>query len=198
VGTDQPGVASTRGRARVPAGTRFEAEALAVGEAVIISHPDGSAVGLVPRFADDDSDVGALCWTVYALSSVPNAEHRDLGDAGYALRSAVRSAADTLAALGFCRASAGAADPRLLVSELLESARQHRLPGHAPSRAVRVLESAAHVDAIITVSSGLTTTAGQSASAVQRAADALRPLAAVVRSARTASLDAILRSAWRG
>jgi hypothetical protein len=61
-----------------------------------------------------------------------------------------------------------------------------------------VLENATHVDAIIAVSSGLTATAVQSSSEAQRAADAVRPLAAVVRSARAAAVDAILRSAWRG
>jgi hypothetical protein len=133
---------------------------------------------------------------VYALPSAPVVEHRDLGDAEYALRSAVRSAADTLAAIGLESAGADAADPRMLVGQLLESSRQHRIPSHAPSRAVRVLENAAHVDAILTVSSGLTTTAVQSSSEAGRAAGAMRPLATVVRSARTAAVDAILRSAW--
>ena len=50
-------------------------------------------------------------------------------------------------------------DPRGLVEQLLESARQHRLPDHAPSRALRVLENAAHVDAIIAVSAGLSSIA---------------------------------------
>ncbi|MGH3561590.1 MAG: hypothetical protein ACRDTN_07265 [Mycobacterium sp.] len=186
----------------LPAGTQFEREALTAGEAVVVAEPDGSAaVGLVPDFADDDPDIGdagVLSWTVYALPGMPIVEHRDLGDAEYALRSAVRSAADTLGAIGLGCADAGVADPRLLVQQLLDSSRQHRIPGHAPSRAVRVLENAAHVDAIITVSSRLTVTAGQSSSEAQRAADALRPLAAVVRSARTAAVEAILRSAWRG
>jgi hypothetical protein len=64
---------------------------------------------------------------------------------------------------------------------------------------LRVLENAAHVDAIITVSSGLSRlpTAAQSASQAQIATEALRPLAGVVRSARMAALSAILRSAWR-
>lgn len=61
---------------------------------------------------------------------------------------------------------------------------------------MRVLENAAHVDAIITVSSGLLPI-GQSSSEVQLATDALRPLTAVVRSARLAAVDAILQSAWR-
>ena len=49
-------------------------------------------------------------------------EHLDLGEAEYALRSAVRSAAD---ALGAIRAGAGGvdvADPRGLVEQVLESA----------------------------------------------------------------------------
>ena len=59
-----------------------------------------------------------------------------------------------------------------------------------------MLENAAHVDAIITVSSGLMPIGTQSASEAQIANDALRPLAAVVRSARIAAVTAILHSAW--
>jgi hypothetical protein len=186
----------------LPADTQFEAEALAAGEAVVAAQPGGpAAIGLVPDFADDDpdtGDAGVLYWTVYALPSAPIAEQHDLGDAEYALRSAVRSAADALADIELRSAGAGVADPRLLVSQLLEASRRHRIPRHAPSRALRVLENAAHVDAIITVSSGLTVNATQSSSAAQRASDALHPLADVVRSARTAAVDAILRSAWHG
>ena len=73
----------------------------------------------------------------------------------------------------------------------------HRLPDHAPPRAVRVLENAAHIDAIITVSSGLIPIGLQTSSEVQIASDALRPLAAVVRSARIAAVSEILHSAWQ-
>jgi hypothetical protein len=119
----------------------------------------------------------------------------------------VRSAADTLGAIGRGCTGADVADPRALVAQLLESSRQHRVPDHAPSRALRVLENAAHIDAIITVSAGLSRLGGltapqpigvQSASEAQLASDALRPLAVVVRSARMAAVSAILRSAWLG
>lgn len=183
----------------LPAGTRFENEALAVGEAVIAVQPGGGAVGLVPEFTADDPETGAagtLCWTVHALPTAPTIDHCDLGAAEYALRSAVRSAAETLSTTGFGAVGAGVADPRLLVEQLVESARQHRVPDHAPTRALRVLESAAHVDAIIAVSSEMSTVAVQSGSAVQYPVEAVRPLAAVVRSARMAAADAILRSAW--
>jgi hypothetical protein len=199
------------------AGTQFERDALTAGETVIVTNPadPASAVGLVPEFdygdldePDDDTGPPELCalsWTVYSLPGAPALQHYELGDAEYALRSAVRSAADALGAIGLGAASE-VDDPRGLVEQLLESARQHRLPDHAPTRALRVLENAAHVDAIIAVSAGLSRSdapadrivAGitQSSSQAQVAANALRPLTTVVRSARMAAVTAILHSAW--
>jgi hypothetical protein len=201
------------------AGTQFERDALAAGEAVIITNPDdpGTAVGLVPEFSYSDLDdagtatdgpggdpnppeLCALSWMVYSLPGAPAFEHHELGDAEYTLRSAVRSAADALGTLGLGSATSDVADPRGLVEQLLESSRQHRVPDHAPSRALRVLENAAHVDAIIAVSAGLSRLPGpagpQSSSEALTANNALRPLTAVVRSARMAAVSAILNSAW--
>jgi hypothetical protein len=208
------------------AGTQFERDALAAREAVIVSNPDdpAAAVGLVPEFSYGDleetdeeaglPESGALSWTVYSLPGAPVFDHYELGDAEYTLRSAVRSAADALGAIGLGAAAADVDDPRGLVEQLLESARQHRIPDHAPSRALRVLENAAHVDAIIAVSAGLSRSSDspdrfsapsiagleplgtQSSSEARIASDALRPLTAVVRSARMAAVDAILHSAW--
>jgi hypothetical protein len=220
-------------------GTQFERDALAAGEAVIITNPDdpATAVGLVPEFCYGDLDEAgdpvdsepafpelcALSWTVYSLPGAPVFDHHELGDAEYTLRSAVRSAADALGAIGLGSAATEIDDPRGLVEQLLESTRQHQIPDHAPSRALRVLENAAHVDAIIAVSAGLTrlpdtaterppqaagaptaahAVAGlealgmQSSSEARIAGDALRPLTAVVRSARMAAVNAILHSAW--
>lgn len=201
-------------------GTQFERDALAAGEAIVIANPHDSAtaVGLVPEFSyDDEEDFPELCalsWTVYSLPGAPVLDHHDLGDAEYTLKSAVRSAADALGAIGLGSAAADIDDPRGLVEQLLESARQHRVPDHAPSRALRVLENAAHVDAIIAVSAGLSRSpdsperftapivAGpepfgtRSSSEARIASDALRPLTSVVRSARMAAVTAILHSAW--
>ncbi|MFZ1175394.1 MAG: hypothetical protein WAO15_03805 [Mycobacterium sp.] len=208
-------------------GTQFERDALAAGEAVIIANPHNpaTAVGLAPEFfyGDLDDSAGdtaglpelcALSWTVYSLPGAPVFDHCELGVAEYSLRSAVRSAADALGAIGLGSAAADIDDPRGLVEQLLESARQHRIPDHAPSRALRVLENAAHVDAIIAVSAGLSRSPDapdrfktpiaadvepvgtQSSSAARIASDALRPLTAVVRSARMAAVNAILHSAW--
>lgn len=192
----------------LPAGTQFQRDAIAAGEALIVTDPHvpSTAVGLVPDFEfDDDSDdsgfgpeVSALSWTVYSAPATPLAAHIDLGEAEYELRSAVRAAAE---ALGTLRTGMGGGadvdDPRGLVEQVLESGRGHRLPDHTPNRAVRVLENAAHVYAIITVSSGLMPIALPSSSEVQIANDALRPLVGVVRAARIAALTAILHSAWR-
>ena len=188
----------------LPAGTQFQRDAVTAGEAILISGgPSSPAVGLVPDFEFDDGDesdeaeLSGLSWTVYSLPGVPISEHLDLGEAEFALRSAVRSAAD---ALGAIRAEAGGvdvADPRRLVEQVLESSGLHRAPDHAPSRALRVLENAAHIDAIVTVSSELMPIGLQSSSEAQIANDALRPLSAVVRSARLAAVTAILHSAWR-
>jgi hypothetical protein len=185
----------------LPAGTQFQRDAVTAGEAIIVGR-DESAVGLVPDFEYDDLDdesefepeLTALSWTVYSVPSAPPTESLDLGEAEYALRAAVRSAADALGAIR--AAGADVADPRGLVEQVLESARGHRIPDHAPSRAVRVLENAAHIDAIITVGSGLIPIGLQSSSEVEIASDALRPLGGVVRSARMAAVSAILNSAW--
>jgi hypothetical protein len=184
------------------AGTPFEGDALAAGEAVVVAGEAGSAIGLVPEFNDGDgaSDTDeheispqALVWTVYSLPGAPPPDQPGLGEAEYALRSAVRSAAD---ALGAIRPGFDVTDPRGMVDQLLECARAHRAPDGAPPRALRVLENAAHVDAILRVSTGLMPIGTQTSEA-QIASDALKPLSAVVRSARIAAVGAILHAAWR-
>jgi hypothetical protein len=185
----------------LPAGTQFEHDALGAGEAMIVASPADpqTAVGLLPEPGDDRAGEQTLAWRVYALPGAPAPNHHDLGAAEYALRSAVRSAAEALTAIGLGPTDAGLADPRALVEQQLETSRHHRIPGHAPSRALRVLHNAAHVDAIVAVSAGLCglPNGTRSSSEARLATDALRPLAAVVRSARMAAVSAIVDSAWR-
>jgi hypothetical protein len=192
----------------LPAGTAFQRDAITAGEAVIVVPERGSPIGLVPEFeyedADDDDpdfemapELRALSWTVYSLPTAPVPDYTDLGEAEYTLRSAVRSAADALTALRAGGSGIDVDDPRGLVEQVLESSRLHQAPERTPERALRVLENAAHVDAIITVSAGLMPIGHQSSSEAQIATDALRPLAGVVRSARLAAVSAILHSAWQ-
>jgi hypothetical protein len=183
----------------LPAGTAFAQEAILAGEAVLIGSSDTSPpVGLVPAYLEDaDSpDVAALCWTAFPLTSVPVAEQHDLGDVEYALRSAVRTAAEALGSAASRWADYGVEDPRLRVEQMMEAVLRHRSPDHAPTRAVRVLHSAAHVEAIIAVSADLLTASAHSSAALHSAVDAVRPLVAVVRSSRSAAVTAILQSAW--
>ena len=183
----------------LPAGTQFQRDALDVGEAIVVRAPEGEAIGLVPTFEcgdEDDSavpEITVLSWSVYSLPGGPAPDQIELGDAEYALRSAVRSAAETLGSL---QPVPGCEDPRALVEELLQAGSFHRIPDHAPDRALRVLSTAAHVDAIIAVSGGPTPIVTQSASEEQIADAAIRPLATVVRAARSAAVSAILQSAW--
>ncbi len=188
----------------LPAGSTFARDAMNAGEAVIVTSERGAPIGLVPEFEGDDEGLGddvaaaapVLPWTVYSLPAVPTPDYIDLGEAEYALRSAVRSAAEALTTLRAGGTGLDVDDPRALVEEVLEASHAHDAPPHAPTRALRVLENAAQVDAIITVSAGLMPIATQSSSEAQLASDALRPLAGVVRSARLAAVTAILHSAW--
>lgn len=194
----------------LPAGTRFQDDAMAAGEALIVYGPRSEAIGLIPEFEYDEDDLTdddraaepcAVAWTAYSLpanpgTANPNFDQIDLGEAEYALKSAVRAAAEALGALQL-GSSGGVDDPRGLVEQVLEANRHHRAPDNAPTRALQVLENAAHVDAIITVSSGLMPIGTQSSSEAQIASDALRPLEAVVRSARMAAVNTILRFAWQ-
>jgi hypothetical protein len=181
------------------AGTGLHRDALSAGEALIVSDDRRSAIGLVPEFdygdgeSEDEAEPYAVVWTAHALPMAPPPGYQVLGEAEFALRSAVRSAAE---ALGAIRPGFDVADPRGMVEKVLESTRQHRVPDDAPARALRVLENAARVDAIITVSSGLMPIGTQTLSDALIANEALKPLSAVVRSARTAAVTAILHSAW--
>jgi len=191
----------------LPASTQFQRDALAAGEAIMVTGDPSAAIGLVPDFeypdvadvaegSETESDPCALSWTVYSVPDAVPMEPVDLGDAEYTLRSAVRAAADALGALHAGAAGVDVEDPRGLVEQVLESGRRHQVPAHAPTRALRVLENAAHVDAIIAVSSGLIPIGLNSSADVQIASEALRPLTGVVRSARLAAVGAILFSAW--
>ncbi len=183
----------------LPPGSAFARDALDVGEALILTGRDDTgiadtAVGLVPDYPDE-AEPPTLRWTAYALPAPPPGPPADLGSAEYELRAAVRAAADALGAMDLT--SGADADPRALVEQLLDATAGHRVPAHAPARALRVLQQAAHVEAILAVTAELAPLAMHSASQHHVSEGALRPLATVVRTARLAALDAILRSAWQ-
>ncbi len=188
-------------------GTQFQLDALTVGEAVVVGAANGEGVGLVPVFEYDgdfdeegfDREIDladvTLSWSVYSVPAVPPIEQMDLGEAEFALKSAVRTATEALSGLEL--AGSIESDPRALVEEVLAAGSMHSVPDHAPARATRVLSTAAHIDAIITVSTGPVPIGTHSASEARIADTALRPLSSVVRSARSAAVSAILHSAWQ-
>src|SRR5262245_30779037 len=71
----------------LPAGTQFQQDALAAGQAIIVTRDPSTAVGLVPDFVydeayddvDDEPTPEALSWTVYSLPAAPVAEFLELG-----------------------------------------------------------------------------------------------------------------------
>src|SRR4051812_8549787 len=110
----------------LPAGTQFQRDAVTAGEAVIVGRDASTAVGLVPEFEYDDiddeaefePDITALSWTVYSVPQAAPVADLDIGEAEYALRAGVRSAADALGAIRAAGADvADVADPRGLVEQ---------------------------------------------------------------------------------
>ena len=125
------------------------------------------------------------------VSYVHNAAAPNMGKIGVLVGLESAAPADALTALQVGYSGPDVADPRALVQQVLDAGTHHRAPENAPQRALRVLENAAHVDAIIAVSSGLMPIGTQTSSEAQLASDAIRPLAGVVRSARRAAVDAV-------
>ena len=103
-----------------------------------LDHADDETDYAEPDF-EPSPELCTVAWTVYSLPAAPTPEHFDLGDAEFALRSAVRSAADALGRLRAEGYGMGIDDPRGLIDQLVESTLAHRAPEHAPERAIRVL-----------------------------------------------------------
>ena len=142
------------------AGTQFEHDALAAGEAVIVAgRSAGPAIGLVPDSTtatdesddDDEPEPRALVWTVYSLPGVPLADHLDL--ARPSTRCGPRCAQPPTRSAPSVRPAVSTSPTRAAGRAAAGIRPAHRAPDDAPSRALRVLENAAHVDAILAVSS---------------------------------------------
>ncbi|MDG3015957.1 hypothetical protein [Speluncibacter jeojiensis] len=185
----------------LPVGSALAREATAAGEALVVhtgtDHtlpgPAG-IVGIVPVVEGPD----VLRWVVHVqggdVTALPTTA-APLGEAEYAMRTAVRDAAETLTRLGTPEPSDATGDPRTVVADLMARAGVHRYPDDLPERALRVLDSAAHVAAILTVAGGNAT--GGHPGAPQRE-QALRPLWDSVRDARLSAVAAGLQQPGTG
>lgn len=165
----------------LPAGTAFAADAVESGEGILLGVPGAEGTGLIPREVDENT----LQWTVYSVP-MPRTAGPDmsLGQAEYAMREAVRDAADALMRLHTTGLGGGDADPRELIEAELADYSRHTYPEYVPLRAKRILDSADHVAAILTVAQREPASAPTSASAATEHESLLRPLWDAIRAAR--------------
>lgn len=161
----------------------FGVAALAAEEAVVLP---SASVGLVPEEVAE----GVLRWSVYALPSPPNLEYVGIGEAERGMTEAVREAATTLVSLDVARHRPGV---RTEIEAALKSRPRAPWPPGMPGRALRVLERAAEVAAILHAAMGDPDGGTVSASAARARVAALRPLSDAVRSARCAAVGEAVR-----
>lgn len=177
-----PGVATT---AALHAG-----EVLLVGDGVAGSAPRALIPG---RPAAPDMDTGrggpGVHWSVYDYAvPVPDAGVPAAGDVEYELRQAVSDIAAMIDRLG----SRTDVPPRELRAAVRTETARHQLdlPPHDDPRATRLIETAAQVEAIVTVAGGATF--GSSAGHWQAGDTELRRLARLARTARASAVNRVI------
>ena len=157
--------------------------ALRAGQAAVL--PD-VGVGLVPKLVAD----GVIRWTVFDLPGAPAGEHVPIGEAEHGLASAMREAATALVTLDVARHRPNV---RAEIAELSAEQSALQWPAGMPPRALRVLQRAAEVAAILTVAASDAPGGAVSATATRARDEALRPLSEAVRRARLAAVDEAVR-----
>ncbi|MCP2288140.1 hypothetical protein APR08_001043 [Nocardia amikacinitolerans] len=174
----------------LPPGTVFSADAIEAEEGLLVGVPGTEGTGLIPRWSDDDT----LQWTLYSTPIPPApGPGMSLGEAEYAMREAVRDAADALMQLHTTAVGAGDSDPRELIEAELADYARHDYPNSIPLRAKRILDTADHVAAILTVAQREPASAPTSASAIGAQETLLRPLWDAIRAARLVAVHAAAR-----
>ena len=159
--------------------------ALSAGEVTLLG---GSGLGLavVPAPVAE----GVLRWTVFAPVTAPPADEPLLSEAEHGLRGAVRQAATALVDLDVARHRPGV---RAEIAETLGRRVRPPWPQGSPGRALRVLEQADEVEAILRAAEGDEPGAALSASAAAARSSALRPLFTAVREARRSAVGEAVR-----
>lgn len=167
----------------------FGDAAVRAGEGVVLG---GSRLGLVPHRdrAPEHPEVDDLAWTLYELPDTPSMEHIPLAEAEHELAGAMRAAATALVELDVARHRPNV---RAEIDEIVRATPELPWPDGMPQRAVRVLQRAADVAAILRVASGDAPGGALSASATTARAGALAPLSHAVRFARCAAVNEAVR-----
>lgn len=163
----------------------FATEALRAGEAVVLG-----TLGVVPERLGSASDNGFIRWIVFEVPQLPAQANVPLGEAEHELTGAMRVAAGMLIELGVAKQRTG-------VREELQARVAERTkaswPTGMPQRALRVLQRAAEVAAILELAMEDEPGGALSASAALKRAEALRPLFHAVRTARCAAVAEAVR-----
>jgi len=158
--------------------------ALGSGEVAVFI---GAEMAVVPNAVAD----GVLRWTVFIAGPLPPAPEPALVDAEHGLRGAVRQAATTLVELDVARHRPGV---RAEIAETLEHRVRPPWPEGTPARALRVLEQADEVEAILRVADTDSLGGAVSASVAAARSAALRPLFTAVREARRSAVAEAVRA----
>lgn len=157
--------------------------ALRCGEAGVLRQP---GLGLVPQRVAE----GVLRWTVFGTGELPAAEQLSIGEAEYGMASAMREAASTLTDLDIAKHRPGVRDE---IAETVAARPKPPWPDNTPPRALRVLQRASEVEAILWVATDDSPGGALSASATRARTEALRPLFDAVRAARRAAVAEMIR-----
>ncbi|MGV9711241.1 hypothetical protein ACWDTI_11320 [Gordonia sp. NPDC003424] len=164
------------------------AAALDAGETLLLHESSAFPLALVPTRTVD----GVCRWTVHRYAcAVAWRQPTPLGEVEYELREAIRDTASIIGGLG----STGArVNPTELRSALAQLTRRNQvvLPPHDDMRATRVIDSAAQVEAIVTLSGAHAPTFGVAAPHLDHADGRLRRLAALARGARAAAVNTVI------
>ncbi|QPP09541.1 hypothetical protein G4Z16_27500 [Streptomyces bathyalis] len=194
----------------------FNSRALDAGEAVIAA---GAGVGLVPELyeAGPEGDVHSeVTWHCLSVREAPPADVPSLSEAERELAEAMRDATEVLTELDVAGSGPVAAAALETYRARMEAGRQLLAPGYPP-RAVRVLELAQRVRALVAIAYGEEDGTGRrggggeggdgrehggavSASQIAARAEALRPVERTARRAQVAAYNAyaeeLERKSW--
>ncbi|MFD2622810.1 hypothetical protein, partial [Streptomyces chumphonensis] len=175
----------------------FNAAALEAGEAVLAS---GAALGLVPDVAEAGpaGDVHVeVVWRCLPVREAPPADVPSLGEAERELQQALREATEALTQLDVAGSGPVAQAALAAYQARAEAGRRLLAPGY-PGRAVRVLELAQRVAALVNIAEAVEPGAAVSAGQLAMRADVLRPVERMARRAQVAAYNAYAEEVERG
>ncbi|QJY48575.1 hypothetical protein [Pseudonocardia broussonetiae] len=162
----------------------FSREATAAGEGVLFAD---AGLGVVPTTVAEN----VLRWTVYTVPEPgPPVEYVALNQAERDLREQVRQSASVLTSLGVARHRPGVREE---IAAALRARPETLWPVGMPGQALRVLQHADEVEAILAAAQVDEPGGALSASAATARREALRPIETAVRVARRAAVAEAVR-----